>query len=155
MKSIPRLFLLLFILGLAGLTTLAATPQTTAPFTGTFYGRVTGDQGSSAPLVLRLTQTGDVVEGQVFVGRGLVVDGRNCGVVDVPAGVQYATGQVQRQNPRQLTATVPLNVDGLKVNIQLTGRLSANGQTLATEARIDLPWLCGRDPLLSGTLTSQ
>jgi hypothetical protein len=121
-------------------------------FDGTFQGRIYGDKGSSAPIVLELNQEGRVVEGTVEMGRGLYVNGGMCGSGYVPGGVQSAAGQVSATNPRQVNAAAAFKVSGLTVNIDLTGLASANGQEVETQAKIDLPWLCGRDPVLSGTL---
>lgn len=121
-------------------------------FDGTFQGRIYGDKGSSAPIILELNQDGRVVEGTVEVGRGLYVNGGMCGSGYVPSGVQSAAGQVSASNPRQVYAEAAFKVSGLTVNIDLNGIASADGQEVDTQARIDLPWLCGRDPVLSGTL---
>ena len=40
----------------------------------------------------------------------------------------------------------------LNVKIKLDGDVSADGDEISAKAKVDLPWLCGRDPVLSGTL---
>lgn len=130
----------------------ASHAEQSSYFDGTFHGRIYGDKGSSAPISLRLTRDGRLVEGQVMMGSGLYVTAGMCGAGYVPSGSQFADGWVSRSNPRQLTADSTFTVNGFNVNVDLTGRASADGETLDAEAKIDLPWLCGRDPVLSGTL---
>ena len=121
-------------------------------FDGTFQGTIHGDKGSSAPITLALSQDGRSVEGYVEMGSGLYVNGGMCGSGYVPGGAQYAGGQVSRSNSRRLDAESTFNVSGLKVTIDLTGMISADAEEMDAEAKIDLPWLCGKDPVLSGTL---
>jgi hypothetical protein len=123
------------------------------PFDGTFEGTLYGDKGSSAPITLELSQNGRQVEGYVELGSGLYVNGGMCGAGYVPGGAQSAEGTVSRSNPRRLNAEAAFKVSGLKVNIDLAGLISADGQELDAQAKIDLPWLCGSDPVLSGDLT--
>jgi len=138
----------------------SALPATTATaatsgglFTGTYEGILLGDDGSEAPVTLELTQAGRAITAEIAVGRGLLVDGGVCGVAAVPAGEQTGVGRVPANAPRHLDATAELEVEGVAVGLQLAGELSRDGQTLTTVARIDLPWLCGRDPVITGDLT--
>lgn len=119
-------------------------------FTGIFEGTLSGDEGSEAPVTLELVQTGRVVTGELTVGRGLIIDGGNCGQVAVPTTTQTAAGTTTARAPRELAANTALKVQGIAVNIDLDGTLSRDGETLTAEARIDLPWLCGRDPAITG-----
>jgi hypothetical protein len=120
-------------------------------FSGTFEGTLTSDSGSSAPASLTLLQDGLTVSGTINVGQGLVVDGGNCGQTTVPAGNVSANGQLDPATPNRLDAGSMFNVQGLAIELRLVGDLSADGQTLTAQATIDLPLLCGRDPVISGT----
>jgi hypothetical protein len=40
----------------------------------------------------------------------------------------------------------------MDVTIELDGNVSANGNVIEAEAKIDVPWICGPDPVLNGTL---
>lgn len=122
------------------------------PFSGTFHGTVYGDNGSRAPLSLVLTQQGDEVEGNVFLGRGLYVDGGFCGAGYLPAAVRSASGTTLSANPRHLDAASTIAVEGYDVTVDLDGDLVGNGGVLNVTATVDLPWLCGGDPVLTGTL---
>lgn len=130
-------------------------PATTSGglFTGTFEGILQGDDGSEAPVTLELVQTGRAVTGQLSVGRGLVIDGGNCGLVEVPPTTQKATGTTTAASPRQLSAAANFKVQGIAVTIDLDSTLSRDGQTIESEAKVDLPWLCGRDPIVTGEFT--
>lgn len=121
-------------------------------FDGTFQGTIYGDKGSSAPIELQLAQDGRQVEGYVELGSGLYVNGGMCGAGYVPGGAQSAGGWVSASNPNRLYAESTFKVSGFKVTIDLVGIASADGEELDAQAKIDLPWLCGRDPVLSGTL---
>ncbi len=127
-------------------------PATTSggPFTGTFSGYLVGDRGSRAPVEMELVQTGREVEGTLTIGTGLIVNGGNCGVAAVPTGTQTAVGRTSATNLRHIDAATSVAVSGLTVKIDLDGDLSRDGETLTAEAEIDLPWLCGRDPMITG-----
>lgn len=135
-------------------TAAPAKPSTISGglFAGTFEGYLTGDQDSRAPMTLELSQRDNIVTGDIVIGKGLVVDGGVCGLAAVPAGTQSAGGQVSTRNTRHLDAGTKLEVQGMTIKIDLDGDLSRDGQTLSAVAKIDLPWLCGRDPLVSGAL---
>lgn len=155
-KAVIGLLLTIGVIFAATATASASEAQSHSSkagyFDGTFHGRVYGDKGTSAPISLQLTQDGRQVEGQVMLGSGLYVNGGMCGSGYIPGGAQYAVGSVSASNSRRLTADSTFVVSGFKVNIDLVGIASADGQELDAEAKIDLPWLCGRDPVLSGTL---
>lgn len=122
-------------------------------FTGSFEGVLYGDDGSEAPVVLELVQNGRDVTGEISVGRGLFIDGGNCGVVEVPVTTQTATGRTTASAPRNLDAVAALKVQGISVTIHLDSELSRDGEDITAEAKIDLPWLCGRDPVINGEFT--
>ncbi len=124
-------------------------------FNGTFVGTLLGDGGSSAPATLTLTQIGGNVTGSINVGQGLVVDGGNCGQTAVPSGSVAADGQLDPANPNRLDASSMFNVQGLAIELLLAGELSVDGQTINAQAGIDLPMLCGRDPVIGGSFVRQ
>jgi len=126
--------------------------KNSAPFTGQFAGTVYGDNGSQAPIYLILEQNGKTVEGTVKISSGLFVDGGFCGQGYVPAVTQTANGKTSSKNPLHLDAGTAFNVGGLNVSVDLGSNISADGDTLTTEARINLPWICGPDPEIRGTL---
>ncbi|HSG15123.1 MAG TPA: hypothetical protein VLE70_02220 [Anaerolineae bacterium] len=127
-------------------------PKAAELFDGTFQGTIYGDKGSSAPIELQLAQRGRNVQGNVAIGSGLYVNGGMCGSGYIPGGAQSAGGRVSASNPNRLYAESTFKVSGLKVSIDLTGIASDDGEEVDAQAKIDLPWLCGRDPVLSGTL---
>ena len=147
------LITVLMVVGLMAVAVVSVGASSTrvGPYEGIFVGTIYGDGGSSAPITLDLTHRGDDVEGTVEIGSGLYVNGRNCGAGYVPAGTQTAVGETGR-NPNNLNADASFNVSGFNVGLDLDGSLSADGDELAVEAKIDLPWLCGRDPVITGEL---
>lgn len=137
---------------------LPPTPVSAAPggpFSGLFAGTLLGSGGSSAPVSLELVQTGDSVTGTMNIGQGLVIDGGSCGSQPVPSGMQTAAGRTSSSNPYHLDAGAAFSVQGIAINIDLDADLSADGQTLSAQALVDLPFLCGVDPVLSGTFARQ
>ena len=136
---------------ITAVTAVGASSTEIGPYEGAFVGTIYGDAGSSAPITLDLTHRGDDVEGTVEIGSGGYVNGRNCGAGYVPASVQTAVGETG-SNPNTLNADASFNVSGFKVGLDLDGSLSADGDELVVEAEIDLPWLCGRDPVITGEL---
>lgn len=121
-------------------------------FAGTFEGFLYGEDGSQAPIALELVQDGRVVTGDITVGRGLLIDGGNCGQAEVPAATQTAAGATTARAPRHLDANADFKVQGIAVSVDLDGDLSRDGKTITAEARIDLPWLCGHNPVITGEL---
>jgi hypothetical protein len=137
-------------------TTAVATPRpATTGFNGTFEGDLEGDAGSTAPAVLELVQDGSSVQGTFTIDEGLFIDGGRCGEAEVPAGTQSASGTVDRRDPQHMTAEVEFEVSGIAVTITLDGRLSDDNRTLTGTATADLPFLCGRDPVITGELIRQ
>lgn len=122
-------------------------------FTGTFEGYIYGDDDSRARLTLELDQDGRAVGGDIAIGRGLFIDGGNCGAVEVPAMTHSASGTVPAGSPRRLNAGTDLKVQGITVGIDLDAELSRDGKTIDATGKIDLPWLCGRDPVVTVELT--
>lgn len=149
----------LFVLGILSMATASVYAAPTAvktnavgPYEGTFHGTAYGDQGTSAPMTLQLTHRGDRVEGYVYLGQGLTANGRFCGSSAVPAGSLYASGRTESNNPNRLIARSTFEVQGMDITVDLDSNVSPDGNTIAAKARLDLPWFCGRDPVLTGTL---
>jgi len=141
-------------------TSVLAAPKATKksepdPIKATYSGIIHGDKGSQAPLTLALTQEDDYISGTVYLGRGLYIDAGRCGGGYIPATVQSAEGESNKYKPNHIEASTTFKVSGIKVSIDLEGVLSSDGEVLETEAKIDIPWLCGRDPIIEGTLYKQ
>ena len=151
--SLIMIALMTFFVASAQAAPVRPTATSGGLFTGSFEGVLYGDDGSEAPVMLELVQNGRDVTGEITVGRGLIIDGGNCGVVEVPATSQTATGKTTATAPRHLDATAALKVQGISVTINLDSELSRDGEDIAAEAKIDLPWLCGRDPVINGEFT--
>jgi hypothetical protein len=120
------------------------------PYDGEFHGMVYANNGSKAPISLNLTHRGNQVEGTVFVGEGLYVNAGVCGAAELPASSVYATGKTTPKNPRLLETTSTVEVQGIDVKVTLDSLISGN--TIDADATIDLPWICGGDVYLTGTL---
>jgi hypothetical protein len=73
-----------------------------------------------------------------------------CGAAAIPASSIYANGRTSAANPKALSARSSFDVSGINVTVDLNSKVS--GDTLNATAKIDLPWLCGKDPVLNGTL---
>jgi hypothetical protein len=130
----------------------AGASLSAGPFDGIFYGWVQGDHGSQALMILDLTHRDETVEGKVYLGEGLVVDAGVCGSAAVPSGVQAASGQTSPGAPDEFNADAEFQITGLEIGVEIASQVSADGESLTAEARIDLPWFCGTNPVLSGTL---
>lgn len=122
------------------------------PFEGVFYGVLNGDNNSRAPIALQMNHREGVVSGRFYIGEGLYVNAGMCGKTQIPAMVQSASGRTLANNPNKLVVNTTFNVSGFDVGVDLTGTVSADGETLNAATSIDLPWICGRDPSYSGTL---
>ena len=131
----------------------ASSPAFANPYDGKFFGFVYGDQSSKAPILLELKQDADVITGKVHVEEGLFVDGGVCGAVNVPATVQSASGKIVSGQPNRLQTGLAFTVSDFQIKANLDGELSQDGSKLTAKAKIDLPWLCGRDPILTAELT--
>jgi hypothetical protein len=155
-RLIAGLLTILGILATAGVGVDAAPKaiwtEEVGPYEGTFEGITYGDQGSHAPLSLDLTHRGDEVEGMVRLGEGLYVNGGWCGAVDVPATTQYVEGQTVRGDPRRLMVNPTFDIGGLDLEVGFESKVSADGEVITARAKVDLPWFCGRDPVLRATL---
>lgn len=122
------------------------------PLDGIFIGDVHSNNGTSAPLMLQLSQIGNQVYAIADIGEGLTVDAGFCGVVPIPAGSFSASALSDPRRPNMLAADVTFDVNGFEVSASLVSELLDSGDQLDAEVSIDLPWLCGRDPTLRGSL---
>ena len=124
-------------------------------YTGTFAGTLTSDDGSTAPVSLNLTQSGTTVSGDITIGDGLTIDGGNCGAQAIPAGSRSVSGQVSPSNPNHIEVSAGYEVQGLTITGNLRGDLAADGNSLSGQIDLSLPFLCGRNPVISGSLARQ
>ena len=138
------------VMAVPGANAAPAAATTTGPYAGVFNGTVYAPNGSEAAMSLNLTHKGSAVDGTVFLGEGLSIDAGMCGSVDVPASTIVAHGKSSLTNPRSLTATSTFEVAGIDVTVELESYVSGNN--LDAEVKIDLPWICGGDPILTGQL---
>ena len=132
--------------------TVKSASQVTGPFEGTFNGTVHGDKGSSAPVTFDLTHRGNQVQGEVIIGSGLYVSGGRCGGIQVPTSVLFASGQTLSKDPNHLVARSTFDIGSFEIKADVQGQLSADGDELETSVKIDLPWICGGDPVITATL---
>lgn len=126
-----------------------------APFNGSFAGTLSTANGSSAPVSLALTQTGNTVSGDISIGDGLTIDGGNCGAQAIPAGGRAVSGQTDPSNPNHIAVSTGYDVQGITIVARLTADLSADGQALNGRIDLDLPFFCGSDPVITGALARQ
>ncbi len=154
-KLVAGIFIALMTLSIAGVTAFAAPSSDNAgPFEGVFSGIVYGDNGSQTTLTLDLTDQDNLVTGTASLGRGLIINaGGLCGSGVLPASSMWAEGETSARHPDELTAEAKLDVGAFIVTVEVEGELAKDGETLAVEAEIDTPWICGRDPVITGTLT--
>jgi hypothetical protein len=134
-----------------------AAPEVTAvgrpgPYEGTFRGVAYGDRGSSAPLTLDLTHRGNQVQGSLVLDEGLYVDGGFCGAVNLPATEQFVEGQTAFWKPGRMVARPAFDAGAFNLTVDFVSNISTDGTVLTAEAKIDLPWFCGRDPVLTASL---
>ena len=130
-----------------------AVPSTAGPFNGKFQGKVYGDQGSQAPMTLNMSQLGDQVQGTATLGQGLYVDGGWCGKANIPAISQGGTFKTSPYDPNRVLFNTTFEVQGFKIGVNLDGKISPDGEILTADARVDLPWFCGKDPVINGYLS--
>jgi hypothetical protein len=152
------LAVVVLVFGLTAGTVFAAEAQAPAsttgpgPFEGIFYGTVTGDNNSRAPIAMQMTHRNEVVSGRLYIGEGLHVNAGVCGNTTIPSMVQSASGRTLPDNPNKLTASTTFNVSGFNIGVNLNSTVSADGGILNATTTIDLPWICGSDRTYSGTL---
>lgn len=129
-----------------------ASAAIVGPYEGTWYGPARGDRNSYALMTLDLTHRGDRVEGSLALNKGLYVDGRICGAVSLPATEQTVEGRTAAKDPGHLEALPSFDVGAFDLTVDFESDVMEDGGTITAEARVDLPWFCGRDPVLTATL---
>lgn len=127
-------------------------PGTSGPFNGKFQGTVYGDRGSKAPLSITMTQYGNQVRGTATIGQGLYVDGGWCGKANIPAITQGGTFRTSSFDPNRVLFNTAFEVQGFRIGVNLDGKVSTDGETLNADIKVDLPWFCGKDPVINGQL---
>jgi hypothetical protein len=149
------LWMALTVLALLSVTAFAAPAKGAAgPFEGVFTGTVKGDNGSKTTLTLDMADRQNVVSGEATLGKGLVVNaGGVCGKIAIPASSMIAEGEKSPKHPDELSAEATIEVNGMEITVEVEGEISADGETLDVTAKINTPWMCGRDPVITGTLT--
>jgi len=123
-------------------------------FQGNFTGIAIGDEKTSAPLTLNLTQNGSRVSGSATILAGIKVNtgGLVCpGTVDVPSGTMGIAGSISNRNPRQLVAKSALNASGMKIAADMLADISREGDIMTAQIKLNLPWPC-RSPTVKANL---
>jgi hypothetical protein len=135
--------------------TFAAGGTADSPFNGVFTGTAFADYHSSAPLILEMTQDGEEVTAVITIDEGLRVNaGGFCGVLDVPAGSITASGVDTDDAPDILAAQVPFDVgSGVTITADITGEM--DGDDMDVTIKINTPFICSNDPIITGSLTAQ
>lgn len=155
-KVISALMMTFVALTVLTVTAFAAAPAkkvAAGPFEGVFYGQLVASNGSKANLTLDLTDRNHAVNGTAAIGRGLMVNAGNvCGSAAIPAGAISVAGRTTTRHPDQISASAPVEVGGFDITVEVDGDLSRDGETMDVEITIDVPWICGRDPVVTGTL---
>jgi hypothetical protein len=144
--------LMMLTIGVAVIPEVAAAAEKAGPYEGAFRGMAYGDSDSRAPLTLDLTHRGSHVEGTVFLGEGLYVNGGWCGAVQIPAVAQEVEGQTSSWNPRRLEVSPTFDLGRFELTVDFESNISSDGELINAEAKVDLPWFCGRDPVLKAKL---
>ena len=130
----------------------SSTLLTPGPYEGVFSGFVSSDTGSQAPITLELTHRGEDVEGVVSLGEGLYVNAGMCGGANIPSTEQEFAVKTDPGKPNQLSTQLSFDVSGYQIGVNLESLISEDGETITSQANIDLPWICGHDPVLTGSL---
>ena len=152
-KFIASLVVVMGMFAIFAVAAVGAAPEQAGkagPYEGQFNGTIYADNGTKAPFSLNLTHQGNVVSGTAFLGEGLTIDAGICGTAVIPANAINASGKTWASNPKKLDASSSFEVSGINVTVDLDSTMK--GDTMHTTAKIDLPWICGGDPVLTGTL---
>lgn len=70
----------------------------------------------------------------------------------MPSSVQYASGTTEPSDPNRLLASAKVDVNRFNIKVTLASDVSPSGDVIQAKAKLDLPWFCGRDPVLDATL---
>ena len=138
------------VMAVPGASAAPAQASNAGPYEGTFNGTVYAPDGSTAPMSLIMTHRGSAVDGTVFIGDGLMLDAGFCGAAAIPASSVYANGNTSASNPKHLAAKSTFDISGIDVTVDLNSTVS--GDKLNATAKIDLPFICGGDQVLTSTL---
>lgn len=114
-------------------------------YQGTFTGTAIGNCDSSAPLILNLTQKGNVVTGTATIGNGIEVNTGNSvcpGLVPVPSGTINFNGKVSRKDPRHLEARSDVSILGMTITSDVVTKLSLDNDTMNIQLNLNIPWPC-------------
>ena len=122
------------------------------PYEGIFEGYVYGSEGSRAPLKLILHHRDGIVYGWARLGEGLFVSGGRCGGMSLPGTAQFVRGESLSNDVRTIVVETQFEVRGFEIDVKLDSVMSRDGRTLEAQTVIDIPWICGRDPVLEATL---
>ena len=136
----------------APLVSNSTSSASVGPFEGVFYGTLSGDNNSRAPIALQMTHRDGVVNGRLYLGEGLFVNAGVCGKTQIPSMAQSASGRTLSNNPNKLAVNTSFNMSGFDIGVNLSSTVSQDGSTLNAVTSIDLPWICGSDKSYSGTL---
>jgi hypothetical protein len=144
---------MLSLLAFGGSATSAeAAADVVGPYEGVFRGTAYGDSASRAPLELELMHRGNQVTGTVSIGEGLYVDGGLCGAVNVPAIAQPIAGETLLKDARRLEANPVFDLGNFDLKVDFESTVSDSGDAISARVKLDLPWFCGRDPVLTATV---
>ena len=138
------------VMAVPGASAAPAEASNAGPYEGTFNGTVYAPDGSAAPMSLVMTHRGSAVDGTVFIGEGLTIDAGFCGAASIPASSMYANGNSSTSNPKHLSAKSTFDVSGIGVTVDLNSTVTDD--KLNATAKIDLPFICGGDQVLTSTL---
>jgi len=155
-KIMIGILITLVALSALSVSALAGAPPSArgvkGPYEGTFRGYISGEKGSRASLTLVLTHRDGIVNGTATIGDGLYVSAGRCGGGNLPGATQYIRGRSVPNNPNKILAQTQFTVSGFDIGVDLESNISRTGKVLTVDAEIDLPWICGKDPALSGTI---
>jgi len=149
-KLLIGLFALIGLFFMGSVSSASAAVAKAGPYEGVFHGIVQAPDGSEAAMSLDLTHRGSMVEGTVSLGEGLTIDAGMCGEAAIPAANILASGKTSTLDNKKLSAVSNFDVSGVAVKVILDSAI--NKDTIDATAKIDLPWLCGSDPVLTGKL---
>lgn len=134
-------------------TPASAAARTTSGMNGTFSGRVSGSDDSSAPLTVTLSKSGKTITGTGTIGTGLVASAGWCGTYNIPARSYTGSATIDPTNPNHVSWSSTFETGGVSIPVTMVGDLSADGTTITAQAIVDIPMFCGADPSFPATLT--
>jgi hypothetical protein len=66
--------------------------------------------------------------------------------------VQTVEGSTDSKEPGHLEASPTIDVGAFDLTVDFESDVTEEGDIITAEAKVDLPWFCGRDPVLTATL---